>query len=66
MAFTTGSSLPRDLGYPGALMTDVDDHIAAAGAHLEAERPAEAAAAARRVLEARPDHGGARSCSGWR
>ncbi len=60
MAFTTGSSLPRDLGYPGALMTNVDDHMAAAGAHLEAERPAEAAAAARRVLEARPDHGGAR------
>ncbi len=60
MAFVTGSSLPRDLGYPGAPMTDVDDLMAAAGGHLEADRPAEAVAAARRVLEARPDHGGAR------
>ena len=31
-------------------MTNVDDLIAAAGAHLEADRPAEAEAAARRVL----------------
>ena len=41
----TGSLPADDLGYPGARMTDVDDHMAAAGAHLDAERPAEAAAA---------------------
>ena len=45
-------------------MTDIDDLIAAAQAHLQADRPAEAEAAARRVLDAQPDDAAARTMLG--